>query len=91
MTAEPGCPVSELLLDWGKGDREALKEVFSLVYYELQRLARHQLRHQRPNHTLQTGGLVHEAFLRLAEQNSLHIKDRAHFLGIAAQLMPERE
>ena len=87
MTAEPGCPVSELLLDWGNGDREALKEVFSLVYYELQRLARHQLRHQRPNHTLQTTGLVHEAFLRLAEQNSLHIKDRAHFLGIAAQLM----
>jgi RNA polymerase sigma factor (TIGR02999 family) len=86
MTAEPS-PVSELLLDWGKGDREALKEVFSLVYYELQRLARHQLRNQRPNHTLQTTGLVHEAFLRLAEQNSLHIKDRAHFLGIAAQLM----
>ena len=54
MTAEPGCPVTELLLDWGNGDREALKEVFSLVYYELQRLARHQLRHQRPNHTLQT-------------------------------------
>ena len=43
MTAEPGCPVSELLLDWGNGDREALKEVFSLVYYELQRLARQQL------------------------------------------------
>ena len=87
MTAEPGCPVSELLLDWGNGDREALKEVFSLVYYELQRLARQQLRRQRPNHTLQTTGLVHEAFLRLAEQNSLHLKDRAHFLGIAAQLM----
>src|SRR5689334_11383040 len=87
MTAEQGCPVSELLLDWGNGDKEALKEVFSLVYQELQRLARHQLRHQRPNHTLQTTGLVHEAFLRLAEQNSLHLKDRAHFLGIAAQLM----
>ena len=57
------------------------------MYYELQRLARHQLRNQRPNHTLQTTGLVHEAFLRLAEQNSLHVKDRAHFLGIAAQLL----
>ena len=87
MTAEPSCPVSELLLDWGNGDREALKEIFSLAYYELQRLARHQLRHQRPNHTLQTTGLVHEAFLRLSQQNSVHIKDRAHFLGIAAQLM----
>jgi len=87
MTAEPGCPVSELLLDWGNGDREALKEVFSLVYYELRRLARHQLRQQRPNHTLQTTGLVHEAFLRLADEKSVHVKNRAHFLGIAAQLM----
>ena len=85
MTAEPG-PVSELLLDWGNGDSEALKEVFSRVYHELRRLARQQLR-QRPNHTLQTTGLVHEAFLRLAKEQSVHVKDRTHFLGIAAQLM----
>jgi RNA polymerase sigma factor (TIGR02999 family) len=58
-----------------------------LVYDELRRLARHQLRQQRPNHTLQTTGLVHEAYLRLAEEESLHVKDRAHLLGIAAQLM----
>jgi len=87
MTPEPASPVSKLLLDWGNGDREALKGVLPLVYDELRRLARHQLRQQRPNHTLQTTGLVHEAYLRLAEEKSLRVKDRAHLLGIAAQLM----
>lgn len=87
MTPEPGSPVSELLLDWENGDREALKRVLPLVYDELRRLARHQLRQQRPNHTLQTTGLLHEAYLRLAEEKSLHVKDRTHLLGIAAQLM----
>lgn len=87
MTPEPASPVSELLLDWGNGDREALKAVLPLVYDELCRLARHYLRRQRPNHTLQTTGLVHEAYLRLAEEKSLHVENRAHFLGIAAQLM----
>ena len=87
MTAEPSSPVNELLLDWGHGDREAFKALLPLVYDELQRLARHHLRRQRPNHTLQTNGLVHEAFLRLAEGKPLQVKDRAHFLGIGAQLM----
>jgi len=87
MTPEPASPVSELLLDWGNGDKDALKRVLPLVYDELRRLARHQLRQQRPSHTLQTTGLVHEAYLRLTEEKSLHVKDRAHFLGIAAQLM----
>ena len=87
MTPEPASPVNELLLDWGNGDREALKRVLPLVYDELRRLARHQLRQQRPNHTLQTTGLVHEAYLRLAQEKSLQVKDRAHLLGIAAQLM----
>lgn len=87
MTPEPASPVSELLLDWGNGDREALKAVLPLVYDELRRLARYHLRQQRSNHTLQTTGLVHEAFLRLAGESSLRVKNRAHFLGIAAQLM----
>lgn len=87
MAADPAMQVSELLLDWGKGDRDALKEILPLVYDELRRLARHHLRQQRSNHTLQTTALVHEAYLRLAEEDSLHVKNRAHFLGIAAQLM----
>jgi RNA polymerase sigma factor (TIGR02999 family) len=87
MTPEPSSPVRELLLDWGNGDSEALKTILPLVYDELKRLARHYLRQGRPNHTLQTTGLVHEAYLRLAGERSLRVNDRGHFLGIAAQLM----
>lgn len=79
--------VSEILLQWGNGDREALQAILPLVYDELRRLARYHLQQQRPNHTLQTTALVHEAYLRLAQEESLRVKDRAHFLGIAAQLM----
>jgi RNA polymerase sigma factor (TIGR02999 family) len=79
--------VSELLLHWGNGDRKALEAILPLVYNELRRMARYRLRQQRPNHTLQTTALVHEAYLRLAKEDSLQIKDRGHFLGIAAQLM----
>jgi len=79
--------VSELLLHWGNGDREALEAILPLVYEELRQLARYQLQQQRPNHTLQSTALVHEVYLRLADQKSLRIENRAHFLGIAAQLM----
>ena len=87
MTAEAGTPVSELPLEWGNVDKDALKAILPVVYEELRRLARHHLRQGRPNHTLQTTALVHEAYLRLAEEKSLQVKDRGHFLGIAAQLM----
>lgn len=79
--------VSEILLKWGNGEREALEVLLPQVYNELRRLARSHLREQRPNHTLQTTALVHEAYLRLAREKSLHAEDRNHFLGIAAQLM----
>jgi RNA polymerase sigma factor (TIGR02999 family) len=79
--------VSGLLVHWGNGDRKALEAVLPLVYEELRRLARYHLRQQRPNHTLQTTALVHEAYLRLAEKNALHLESPVHFLGIAAQLM----
>jgi len=86
MTPEPSS-VNELLLHWGNGDRKALEAILPLVYNELRRLARYHLQQQRPNHTLQTTALVHEAYLRLAEEKFLQVKDRGHFLGIAAQLM----
>lgn len=79
--------ISEILLHWGNGDRKALEELLPLVYNELRRLARYHLRKQRANHTLQTTALVHEAYLRLAQEKSLAAGSRAHFLGIAAQLM----
>lgn len=87
MDSASSKPVTELLLHWGKGDRKALEAILPLVYNELRNLARYHLRQQRPHHTLQTTALVHEAYLRLAEQRPLQVESRAHFLGIAAQLM----
>jgi RNA polymerase sigma factor (TIGR02999 family) len=87
MGPERSNPESEFLLRWGKGGLEALDGVLPLVYEELRRVAQHHLRQQRPNHTLQTTALIHEAYLRLAHENSLRVESRAHFLGIAAQLM----
>jgi RNA polymerase sigma factor (TIGR02999 family) len=80
-------PTSEPPLHWGNGDRKTLEALLPLVYEELRRLARSHLRQQRPNHTLQTTALVHEAYLRLAREKGLAVESRAHFLGIAAQLM----
>ena len=77
----------ELSLHWGNGDRQALESLLPLVYDELRRMARGQLRQQRPNHTLQTTALVHEAYMRLARNKVLAVDNRTHFLGIAAQLM----
>lgn len=87
MSEAPSSQVSQLLLLWGNGDRKALETALPLVYDELRRLARYYLRLQRLNHTLQTTALVHEAYLRLAEKNSLAASSRPHFFGIAAQLM----
>lgn len=79
--------ISDLLRHWGTGDRAVVETLLPVIYNELRRLAHAQLRQQRPNHTLQTTALVNEAYLRLAELKKLSIENRAHFLGIAAQLM----
>lgn len=70
-----------------RGDTEALNALFPLVYDELRRLARNLMRRERPTHTLQTTGLVHEAYVRLADQRSLDPADRSFFLGLAATMM----
>lgn len=80
-------PLSEMLRQWGSGERTGVEAILPEVYNELRRLARNQLRQQRANHTLQPTALVHEAYLRLADETSLAFSDRAHFVGIAAQLM----
>jgi RNA polymerase sigma factor (TIGR02999 family) len=79
--------LDELFVNWGNGDKETLNEILPLIYNELRRLARYHLRQQRPNHTLQTTALVHEAYLRLAQEKSLVVGNRTHFLGVAGQLM----
>jgi RNA polymerase sigma factor (TIGR02999 family) len=80
-------PVTDLLVRWRAGDREALDSLMPLVYSELRRLAHSYLQRERSDHTLQSTALVHEAFLRLAGQNPPEWQNRAHFFGIAAHVM----
>ena len=86
MTPAP-TEVSQLLLDWGNGDKAALDRLTPLVYEELHRLAHRHMRLERPDHTLQTTALVNEAYVRLVDQRNLHWKNRAHFFSIASRLM----
>ena len=79
--------ITRLLADWGNGDQEALEKLTPLVYGELHRLAARYLRRERPGHTLQSTALVNEAFLKLVGQHSMRWQNRAHFFGIAAQLI----
>jgi RNA polymerase sigma factor (TIGR02999 family) len=84
--AEP-TDVTRLLLSWSGGDKNALNEIVPLVYRELRRLAAAYLRRERHDHTLQPTALVHEAYLRLVDQDRVDCHTRAQFFGIAANLM----
>ena len=79
--------VTELLVDWSKGDQKALDKLMPLVYSELRRLAGNYLRRERQNHTLQPSALVNEAYLKLIDQRRAKWQNRAQFYGVAAQLM----
>jgi RNA polymerase sigma factor (TIGR02999 family) len=79
--------VTGLLLAWGEGNRQALDELMPLVYQTLRRLAHRQLRHERRDGTLGTTALVHEAYVRLVDQNRARLESRAHFFGLAAHVM----
>jgi RNA polymerase sigma factor (TIGR02999 family) len=81
-----GHRVTQLLVAWSQGDKGALEALTPLVYEELRRLARSYMRQERPGHTLQSTALVHEAFMRLVDQR-VEWNSRAHFFGIAAQMM----
>jgi RNA polymerase sigma factor (TIGR02999 family) len=77
-----------LLLDrWEHGDRAALDEMLPSLYTELKELARIYLSRERPNHTLQPTALVHEAYMKLIQQRQVDWRNRAHFLGVAANVM----
>jgi RNA polymerase sigma factor (TIGR02999 family) len=79
--------VTRLLIDWGNGDQAALDELMPLVYEELRRLAGRYMRREGQGHTLQTSALVNEAYLRLMDQEKVQWQNRAHFFGVASQLM----
>jgi RNA polymerase sigma factor (TIGR02999 family) len=82
----PGA-ATQLLLAWGAGDRQALDQMLPLVYGELHRLAVNYLSREGPGHTLQPTALVHEAYLRLINQQNVDWRNRAQFLGLAAGMM----
>ncbi len=88
-TGSPG-DVTQLLLDWSDGKEKALDKLMPVAYQELRRLARSYLRNERPEHTLQTTALVHEAYLRLVDQRSVQWQNRSHFFGIAAKATTQR-
>jgi len=76
-----------LLKAWSGGDRRALDDLLPVVYTEVRKLARSYLRRERPDHTLQATALVNEAYMRLVDQRDVRWQNRAHFFGIAAQIM----
>ena len=84
---QPTDGITELLIDWGKGDQAALEKLMPLVYSELRRLATNYLRRERAGHTLQPTALVNEAYLKLVDQRNAKWQNRAQFFGISAQLM----
>lgn len=79
--------VTDLLIGWSKGDRDALDAMVPLVYEELKKLAAAQLKRERHAQTLQTTALVHEAYSKLVDQRQVDWKNRAQFLGVAAEVM----
>lgn len=79
--------VTQLLLAWNEGDKQALDRLVPLVYEELRRLAQSYMRRERAGQTLQTTALIHEAYLRLIDADNVQWQNRAHFFGVAARLM----
>lgn len=79
--------VTRLLIRYSDGETEVLGDLLPLVYDELRRLARRYLRRERPNHTLEPGALVHEAYLRIVDQTNVTWQSRAQFFGMAAKIM----
>ena len=87
VDTQPPKEITRLLVDWSSGHQEALAELLPMVYGELRRAARQSLRRERANHTLSSTALVNEVYLHLVDQRSVQWQNRAHFFGLAANLM----
>jgi RNA polymerase sigma-70 factor (ECF subfamily) len=79
--------ITQLLIAWSEGDQDALDSLMPLVEQELHRIASHYMHGETPGHTLQTTALVNEAYIKLVDQRNVRWQNRAHFFGIAAQIM----
>jgi RNA polymerase sigma-70 factor (ECF subfamily) len=87
MSVPESHEVTELLVAWSDGDEQALERLAPLVQAELHRLARRYMSRERGDHLLQTSALINEAYLRLIDWKSARWQNRAHFFGVAAQMM----
>jgi RNA polymerase sigma factor (TIGR02999 family) len=87
LPRESSTGITRLLADWSRGDEKARDALIPLVYDELRLIARRNLARERPDHTLQSAALVNEAYLRLVRQKTPDWQNRAHFFGVAAQMM----
>jgi RNA polymerase sigma factor (TIGR02999 family) len=80
-------PITQLLIDWGKGNDSALDELMPIVYQELRRIAHRHIRKQSAGHTFQTTDLIHEAYLKIASGGGKHWRNRVHFFAVASKAM----
>lgn len=87
MTKPSPHEITQLLQSWSDGNQEALDSLVPLVHAELHRLARHYMSGERPGHSLQTTELIDEAYVRLIDWKNVRWQNRAHFFGVAAQMM----
>ena len=87
MKSNAKADVTTLLRGWSAGDRSTEEKLWPLVFAELKRLARRHLAHERPNHTLQSGALVNEVYLRLADLTNTQWESRARFFAMCARMM----
>lgn len=79
--------ITLLLNEWKQGDKDAFEELTQYVYADLKQRAAAYMKNQRAGHTLQTTGLVHEAFIRLIDKNEIDWQDRGHFMAVASVVM----
>ena len=87
MIAAQSPDLTDLLVAWSRGDREAAEKFLPMVYNELRRMAQLRLRHERRDHTLQPAALVNEAYMRLVRQQNVGWQNRLHFFGVAGKMM----
>ena len=87
MDQNNGDSITQMLIELTDGNKEVVNQILPHIYDELRKLASSYLRKERSNHTLQPTALVHEAYMKLIDQNRVKWQNRAHFFGIAAQVM----
>ena len=87
MMHESKASITQLLVAWGQGDQQALEDLAPHVQQELHRLAAHYIAGERPGHILQATALVNEAYMKLVDWKGVQWADRAHFFGMAANMM----